>query len=112
LWVEIGRAGRREEARVSIVGRWEVAIKTPMGEPIVVLEFRDESDGVARYGTDSIQLTDVFVSADTATWRVSLAQPMKVTLTCGVQIDGDTMTGSAGAGLFGTFPLRGRRTPA
>jgi hypothetical protein len=97
---------------VSIIGGWEIAIKTPMGEPIVVLEFTNERHGVARYGTDSVALSDVVVSGNTATWRVSLTQPMSVKLTCAVQIDGESMTGSASAGLFGTFPLRGRRTPA
>jgi hypothetical protein len=34
---------------------------------------------------------------------------MSVTLKCSVTADGDTLTGTASAGFFGTFALTGRR---
>ena len=95
---------------MSIVGKWALTIDTPMGAQVVSLEFADEHSGVARYGTDSVPLQNVSVTGNLATCTVSLVQPMRVTLKCSVQVDGDSLTGSARAGFFGTFSLTGQRT--
>jgi hypothetical protein len=95
---------------VSVVGTWDVAIQTPFGEQVVSLQFSDERTGVARYGTESIGLSGVTTSNDHAAWSVALTQPIRVTLGCTVTVDGDTMSGTATAGFFGRFVLRGRRT--
>lgn len=95
---------------MSVVGNWEVTIQSPFGEQVVGLEFSDDSTGIARYGTESIGLEAVTTSGDNASWTVSLIQPIKVNLACAVTIDGDTMSGTASAGFFGKFALRGVRT--
>ena len=95
---------------MSIIGIWAVTINTPMGAQVVSLEFPNERSGIARYGDDSVPLENVSVTGDTATCSVALTQPMRLTLTCSVQVDGDTLTGTARAGFFGTFPLTGQRT--
>ncbi len=97
---------------MSIVGNWSVTIQTPIGEQVISLEFSDESTGVARHGQESIGLRDVTTSGDHATWSVALVQPVRVTANCSVDIDGDTMSGTASAGFFGKFALRGSRTSA
>lgn len=96
----------------SIVGTWAVTINTPMGAQVVSLEFADQRTGVARYGSDTVPLQNVSVVGTSATCTVKVTQPMPVTLKCAVTVDGDAMTGTASAGLFGTFALSGRRTPA
>ena len=35
---------------------------------------------------------------------------MPMTLDCKATVDGDTITGSVGAGAFGSFPLTGSRS--
>lgn len=97
---------------MSVVGTWDVAIQTPFGEQVVMLEFSDESTGVARYGTESVGLSSVTSSNHNASWIVSLTQPMRVKLSCAVTIDGDAMSGTASAGLFGKFGLSGHRSAA
>jgi hypothetical protein len=93
-----------------LVGVWSVTIQTPFGEQVVALEFPDESSGTGRYGAESIPLSSVATSGDHATWTVGLTEPLKVTLKCAVTIDGNTMSGSASAGFFGRFQLRGIRS--
>jgi hypothetical protein len=97
---------------MSVVGKWNVAIRTPFGEQVVSLEFSDERTGVARYGTESIGLRDVTTTGDHATWSVAIVQPMNVTLKCSVDVAGDAMSGSASAGFFGKFALSGSRVAA
>ncbi len=94
---------------MSIVGTWNVSIATPMGAQSISLEFPDENSGIARRGADSVPLQDVTVAGDSATFTVALTQPVRVTGQCSIEISGDTMTGSARAGFFGTFALTGSR---
>jgi hypothetical protein len=44
------------------------------------------------------------------TCTVSVTEPTTVTLSCTVQVTGDTFTGTASAGFFGKFAVAGRRT--
>lgn len=97
---------------MSVVGNWSVQIQTPFGEQVVTLEFSDERTGVARYGEDSIGLRDVTTAGDYATWSVAIEQQFRTTLQCQVELTGDTMSGTASAGFFGKFALRGTRTSA
>ena len=36
--------------------------------------------------------------------------PMPMTLDCEATVNGDTLSGTVGAGAFGSFPLSGTRT--
>ncbi len=49
------------------------------------------------------------VSGNTISWKMSISSPMPMTLDCEATADGDTLTGSVGAGAFGSFPLSGTR---
>ena len=97
---------------MSVVGSWSVTIQTPVGEQVVSLEFSDEGTGVARRGSESIRLGDVSASGDHATWTIALDRPVRMTVSCAVDIAGDAMSGTASAGFFGRFALSGHRTSA
>jgi hypothetical protein len=94
----------------SIVGTWDFAVNTPMGDVVISVEFADEHSGVARYGDIEVPLRDIVVSGSTVTCTVSVTEPTTVTLSCTVQVTGDTFTGTASAGFFGKFAVAGRRT--
>ena len=96
----------------SIIGTWDVTINTPMGAQVVSLQFADDHTGAARYGSDSVPLQNVAVSGNSATCNVKVTQPMVLTLSCAVTVDGDSLTGTASAGFFGEFALAGRRASA
>jgi hypothetical protein len=93
-----------------IVGMWDFAVHTPVRDVVISLEFPDEHSGVARYGDHEVPVRDVVVSGSTVTCSVSVTEPMPVTLSCTVEVAGDTLTGTASAGFFGRFPVAGRRT--
>jgi hypothetical protein len=97
---------------MSVIGEWDVSITSPFGEQAVVLEFTDPSSGVARYGTESFELSNVSTVGDNTSWSVTLTSPISVTLKCTVSVEGDAMSGTASAGFFGKFPLAGRRRSA
>lgn len=97
-------------AASDIIGTWALTINTPMGTQVVVLDLADDHTGVARYGSDSVPLENVRVTGNSVTCDVRITRPMALTLKCAVTVDGDTASGSASAGFFGTFALAGSRT--
>jgi hypothetical protein len=94
---------------MSIAGRWEVAIHTPLGDQLLSVDFADDHTGVARYGDISAPLTDVTLSGDTMTCSIVVSEPVPVTFRCSATVDGDTMSGTARAGFLGSFAMAGRR---
>ena len=42
-------------------------------------------------------------------WKVSITNPMPLTLTFSGTVDGNTLNGSADTGMFGSFPFEGTR---
>jgi hypothetical protein len=97
----------------NVDGSWNTITKSPMGDQQATLNVK--SDGGTFTGTysgamGSTEITDGKVDGDKLSWKVAIVVPMPMTLDCEATIDGDTVTGSVGAGAFGSFPLSGRRT--
>ena len=49
------------------------------------------------------------VNGNELSWKVSITNPMPLTLTFTGTVDGDTLNGSADTGMFGSFPFEGTR---
>lgn len=96
----------------NVDGAWDVVVKSPLGDQASVLTVN--SDGSSFTGSmsgamGSLDVEDGKVDGDKLTWKLNLKVPMPMTLDCEATVDGDTITGSAGAGAFGSFPLSGSR---
>ena len=96
----------------NVDGAWDCTIKSPLGDQNAVLSV--QSDGSNFTGNmsgalGSMDVEDGTVDGDTLHWKLSIKVPMPMTLDCEATVDGDTLTGSAGAGAFGSFPLTGTR---
>ena len=93
-------------------GTYDVTVKSPLGDQKSTLTVK--SDGNTFTGTNSGAMgsSDVSgeVSGNTLTWQQKITTPMPMTLDMTATIEGDTITGSAKAGAFGSFPLSGQRT--
>jgi len=96
----------------NVDGAWDCTIKSPLGDQSAVLTV--QSDGNSFTGTMSgalgaLDVEDGVVDGDTLKWKMNIKVPMPMTLDCEATVDGDALTGSAGAGAFGSFPLSGKR---
>ncbi|MBB5684664.1 hypothetical protein [Sphingobium boeckii] len=96
----------------NVDGAWNVVVKSPLGDQQSV--FTVASDGSAFTGNmagamGSLDVEDGKVDGDKLTWKMNLKVPMPMTLDCEATVSGDAITGSAGAGAFGSFPLSGTR---
>jgi hypothetical protein len=97
---------------MSVDGTYNTTVKSPLGDQQATLTVK--SDGNSWTGSQagamgSAEITDGKVEGNTITWKMSITVPMPMTLDCTATIDGDTLTGSVGAGAFGSFPMTGTR---
>ena len=93
-------------------GTYDVTVKSPLGDQKSTLTVK--SDGTSFTGTNSGAMgsSDVSgqVEGNTLTWKQEMTVPMPMTLDMKATVEGDTITGTVGAGAFGSFPLNGTRT--
>jgi hypothetical protein len=101
-----------ERDMAGVDGTYDLTVKSPMGDQKMTLTVR--SSGSTFTGTNAGVLgsSDVAgeVSGSTLTWKQPITVPMPMTLDCTAMVEGDTVSGSVGAGAFGSFPLTGTRT--
>ena len=93
-------------------GTWDTVVKSPLGDQKSTLTVK--SDGATFTGTNSggmgsVDIDDGKVDGNTISWTMKMTVPMPMTLDCTATVDGDSITGSVGAGAFGSFPLSGTR---
>ena len=97
----------------AVDGSWDTVVKSPLGDQKATLTVNTDGNGwtgsqVGAMG--SVEIADGIVEGDTIKWTMSITVPMPMTLTCEATAAGDTLTGSVGAGAFGSFPMTGTRT--
>jgi hypothetical protein len=97
---------------MSVDGTYDVTVKSPLGDQKSTLTVK--SDGATFTGTNSGAMgsNDVSgtVDGNTLAWKQEMTVPMPMTLDMSATVDGDTITGTVGAGAFGSFPMNGTRT--
>ena len=85
---------------------------TPMGDRNATLSLK-ASDGAltGTQGADgnSAEIFDGTVSGDDVAWKVSITNPMPLTLAFSGKVSGDSMSGEMGIGMMGSFPFKGTR---
>lgn len=93
-------------------GTWQIVMSTPMGPQEMTARFR--SDGAAVSGElESAEGSQAFagtLDGNRIRFDLSVEKPMKLTLKYDILIDGDSLTGKAKMGMFGSAKLSGQRT--
>lgn len=98
---------------MSVAGTYQVVTKSPMGDQTSTLTVNVDGDtftgsNVGPMG--ALDITDGKVDGATLTWSSKITVPMPMTLDCKATVDGDTITGTVTAGMFGSFPMSGSRS--
>jgi hypothetical protein len=98
---------------MSADGTWTLTLETPMGERRSTLTL--VTAGGALTGTqeaegDTTAIAEGSVNGNQVSWKVSVTNPMPLTLTFNGSVDGDAISGTADTGMFGSFPFEGKRT--
>ena len=97
---------------MTIVGDWDVTIKTPIGSLAVVYTFTEHDgnlEGTATGKGETVPLRDIVVGRQRVTWRQSVTKPMRLNLDFDVALDGDRLTGHSRAGRLPRSAVTGVR---
>lgn len=97
---------------MSVDGSWNITMNTPMGERKATLTLK--SNGTTLTGTQaaeqgSADIAEGKVDGNKLSWKVSIQQPMPLTLDFSGTVTGDAMAGEMGVGFMGSFPFTGTR---
>ena len=95
---------------MSVDGKWNITIKTPMGDQNAELTLKQEGDALTGTMSGAMGAVDVAngkVEGDTLTWSASVTSPMPVTLDFTGKIEGDAISGDVKLGAFGSSTFSG-----
>ncbi len=93
-------------------GNWNLTMTTPMGERKATLSLK--TSGSTLTGTHGAEgntgeIFDGTVNGDNVSWKISITNPMPLTLDFTGTVSGDTISGEMGIGPMGSFPFTGAR---
>ena len=97
---------------MAVDGNWNIVMSTPMGDRNATLTLKNS--GGALTGTQAAEgnSTDIFdgtADGDDVAWKVSITNPMPLTLEFTGKVAGDSISGEMGIGPMGSFPFKGTR---
>ena len=93
-------------------GMWDVRIYTPVGVQDVVMTIADEAgqvQGASEGGGESNPFISPHWVGDELLWEQRVSKPMKLKLKFRVRVSGDTLQGSAKAGVLPAVKVMGKR---
>lgn len=98
---------------MSADGNWNLVVVTPMGDRQATLSVK--TDGGVLKGSQGADgnSTDIFdgtVNGNDLSWKLSITDPMPITLEFTGTINGDELSGSVKLGAFGTASFSGTRS--
>ena len=100
---------------MKLAGTYECSLQTPLGVKTGSLVVNPSADGESFTGTLSnemmgtVEIAHGTIDGDMLICSLDVTQPMRMTVTCEVIVDGDMLSGFVKAGMFGEMPLTGRR---
>ena len=97
---------------MAIDGNWNLVMTTPIGDRTATLSLKSSGSTLTgMQGTDgnSAEIFDGTVNSGDVAWKVSITDPMPLTLEFTGKIAGDAISGEMGVGFMGNFPFTGTR---
>jgi hypothetical protein len=97
---------------MAVDGTWNLTMDTPMGErssTLAVKAVGNKLEGTQSAEGQTADIVGGTVDGNTVGWKVSITQPMPLTLEFAGTVDGDAMSGSVQLGMFGSSPFRAKR---
>ena len=97
---------------MAVDGNWNIVMTTPMGERKATLTLKNSGGtltGTQGADGNSGEIFDGTVAGDDVSWKISITNPMPLTLAFTGKVTGDSIGGEMGIGPMGSFPFKGTR---
>jgi hypothetical protein len=94
---------------MSVDGRWELVISTPIGEQKATLEIASAGSVITgtmtSEGETPVEISDGKLDGDKISWSMAVTTPMKLNVKVTAEVSGNEMKGKLKAGVMpgGTF---------
>ena len=100
---------------MSVAGTYDVVTKTPMGDQkgkLTVIPASDCSGFTGNIAGDmgTMEVRNGKIEGNTLSWIMDMKVPMPMELECQATVEGDQLSGSVKAGVFGSMALSGTRS--
>jgi hypothetical protein len=98
---------------MAVDGNWNLTMTTPMGERNATLSLKSAGSTLTgSQGADgnTAEIFDGTVNGDDVAWKISITDPMPLTLAFTGKVSGNDIAGEMGVGPMGSFPFTGTRT--
>src|ERR1700682_431193 len=108
-WETIG------ETEMAVDGNWNIVMTTPMGERKATLTLKNSGGtltGTQGADGNSGDIFDGTANGDDVAWKISITNPMPLTLAFTGKVTGDSIAGEMGIGPMGSFPFTATRAEA
>ncbi|GJL93127.1 hypothetical protein [Hyphococcus sp.] len=95
---------------MAVDGKWNITIKTPMGDQTGVLTLKQEGDALTGEMTSpsgAAPIENGKVEGDTLMWHAKVTSPMPITLEFSGKTEGDAISGTVKLGAFGSSTFSG-----
>ena len=99
---------------MSVEGTWDLSTSTPIGRIKAVVELHREEGaltGTAHGAGEEVPLDSLTLDGNRLTWKQAVTKPVRLNLAFTVNVDGDTLTGTAKAGRLPASKVTGLRRP-
>jgi hypothetical protein len=97
---------------MAVDGTWNLTMQTPMGERRATLVATAQGGTLTGKQSGDGGTADIFdgtVNGNDASWKISITNPMPLTLQFTGTVVGDKMSGKMSAGALGSWPFSGVR---
>jgi hypothetical protein len=104
------RAVIRRRSVMAVNGKWNLAIKTPMGEQKGVLTLEEAGGkltGQMSGAMGAVPIENGRVEGDRIKWNAKVTSPMPITLEFDGKLEGANLNGNVKLGAFGTSTFTG-----
>ncbi len=94
-----------------VQGKWNITIKTPMGDKSGVLDFKTEGASLTGSMSDAdhhAEITDGEVAGNSLSWSAKITEPMSMKFKFTATVDADRISGTA-RHLLGKATFTGTR---
>ena len=97
---------------MAVDGNWNITMSTPMGDRQATLALKNSGGtltGTQGADGNSAEIFDGTANGDDVAWKVSITNPMPLTLAFTGKVSGESISGEMGIGPMGSFPFTGKR---
>jgi hypothetical protein len=105
-------ANNPRRSLMAVDGNWNITMSTPMGDRNATLALKNSGGtltGTQGADGNSAEIFDGTANGDDVAWKVSITNPMPLTLAFTGKVSGDSISGEMGIGPMGSFPFTGTR---